>query len=393
MKYWRGYLVAAILAAITWALTQFAQAHSVLVDMIYPYVTRMIITSMSQWSGAMEFCLWQVLLIGLILAIIVSIVLMIVLRWNPIQWFGWVLTAVSCIVLLQTTIYGLNKYASPLADDVRLEIVDYTVSELNEATVYFRDKANELALEVTRDDKGNPDFGSFEELAAKAGEGFQVLTYQEAISVFAGSTVPVKKLGWSGIYTAQGISGVTVPLTGEAAVNPSVPSAGMPFAMCREMAYRMSIYSEVDANFAAFLAGIYNPDPAFQYSAYLMAYSYCYEALSSVPTSTAQACAAKTDQEVNQQLRHDLETCAKFFGKRKSSANVQDATESQMTRDMSAHVNLVEFSEYTDVSDLLTSWHIKNFVLPLHTEEELPFDPKDPTQVDLTGIVNAKPAQ
>ena len=121
MKYWRGYLVAAILAAITWALTQFAQAHSVLVDMIYPYVTRMIITSMSQWSGAMEFCLWQVLLIGLILAIIVSIVLMIVLRWNPIQWFGWVLTAVSCIVLLQTTIYGLNKYASPLADDVRLE--------------------------------------------------------------------------------------------------------------------------------------------------------------------------------------------------------------------------------------------------------------------------------
>lgn len=392
MKYWRGYLVAAIIAAITWALTQFAQAHRVLVDMIYPYVTRMIITSMSQWSGAMDFCLWQVLLIGLILAIVASIVLMIVLRWNPIQWFGWVLTAISCIVFLQTAIYGLNQYASPLADDVRLEIMDYTVSELNEATIYFRDKANELALRVTRDEKGNPDFGTFEELAEKAGAGFEVLTYQEAISVFAGSTVPVKKLGWSGIYTAQGVSGVTVPLTGEAAVNPSVPSAAMPFAMCREMAYRMSIYTEADASFAAFLAGIYNPDPAFQYSAYMMAYNYCYEALSSVPTSTAQACAAQTDQGVNQQLRGDLEECEKFFGNRKSSSNVQDTTQPQTTRELNAQVDLIEFSEYTDVSDLLASWYIKIFILPLHVEEELPFDPKDPTQVDLTGIVNAKPA-
>jgi hypothetical protein len=392
LKYWRGYLVAAIIAAITWALTQFAQAHSVLVDMIYPYVTRMIITSMSQWTGAMEFCLWQVLLIGLVLAIVASIVLMIVLRWNPIQWLGWVLAAVSCIVFLQTAIYGLNQYASPLADDVRLEIMDYTVSELNEATVYFRDKANALATEVTRDSEGKPAFGSFEELAQKAGDGFEVLTYQEAISVFAGSTVPVKKLGWSGLYTVRGVSGVTVPLTGEAAVNPSVPSAGMPFAMCKEMAYRMSIYSEADANFAAFLAGIYNPDPAFQYSAYLMAYRYCYEALSSVPTSTAQTCAAQTDAGVNQQLRGDLEQCAKFFGKDKSSSNVQDTTETQADRELDAQVELIEFSRYSDVSDLLTSWHIQNFVLPLHVEEEQPFDPKDPTQVDLTGIVNAKPA-
>ena len=127
MKYWRGYLVAAILAVITWALMQFAQAHSVLLDMIYPYVTRMIITSMANWSGAMSFCLWQVLLIIFVLAGLGSIVLMIILRWNPIQWLGWVLAAVSCVVLFQTAIYDLNQYDSPLADDVRLEITDYTV--------------------------------------------------------------------------------------------------------------------------------------------------------------------------------------------------------------------------------------------------------------------------
>ena len=116
MKYWRGYLVAAILAAITWALIQFAQAHSVLIDMVYPYMTRLVVTSMANWTGGMEFCLWQVLLVGLVIAGLVSIVLMLVLKWNPIQWLGWVLATISCIALMQTLIYGLNEYASPLAD-------------------------------------------------------------------------------------------------------------------------------------------------------------------------------------------------------------------------------------------------------------------------------------
>ena len=35
-------------------------------------------------------------------------------------------------------------------------------------------------------------------------------------------------------------------------------------------------------------------------------------------------------------------------------------------------------------------WHIQQIVLPTVVEEEAPFDPLDETQVDLSGIVNAK---
>ena len=389
MKYWRGYLIAGILAAISVALVWFAKAHSVLIDMVYPYVTRMIITSLADWTGGMRFCLWQVLLIGLIIAGIASVILMILLRWNPIQWFGWVLTAISFIVLLETALFGLNKYASPLADDVRLNVTDYTVSELNEATVYFRDKANELALRVQRDSKGNPDFGTFEELAAKAGDGFNALTYDEAISVFAGSTVPVKKLGFSGLYSIRKISGVTVPLTGEAAVNPGVPAAALPYAMCKEMARRMSIYSDADTAFAAFLAGTANESIAFQYSAYMVAYQSCYNALASVPTSTAQACANQTNSGVNQLLRQDLDAYTKFFGKSGASASIRTGNADQSTDDKTG---LDGFSEYSDVADLLASWYIQNFIVPLHQEEETPFNPMDPSQVDLSGNLSPQPA-
>ena len=47
-------------------------------------------------------------------------------------------------------------------------------------------------------------------------------------------------------------------------------------------------------------------------------------------------------------------------------------------------------SLYGKVTDLLVSWHIQQIVLPSLTVEELPFDPYDSTQVDLSGIVNAK---
>ena len=65
MKYWRGYLVAAIVGACSWGLIEFAQTHWTLVDMIYPYMTRMIQDYLITWNSGAEFCLWQLALIVL----------------------------------------------------------------------------------------------------------------------------------------------------------------------------------------------------------------------------------------------------------------------------------------------------------------------------------------
>ena len=385
MKYWRGYLVALIFAVINWGMVQFAKAHSVLIDMVYPYMTRMVVTSMARWTGDMPFCLWQVLLMVMIVIGIVTVIFMFLFRWNFVQWLGWVLATVSLVSLLQTGIYDLNRYASPLADDVRLEVTDYTVAELTETTIYFRDKANELAAQVKRKKNGQVDTVSFKEMAEQAGEGFRVLAYDEAISVFAGSTVPVKKLTWSSFY--KGEFGVAVQLTGEAAVNPDIPGAVMPFAMCNVMARRMSIYSDADAAFAAFLACRANPDVNFQYAAYLLAYHYCYTALNRVPTNAAQASAKQADQGVSNKLRTDLTAYRNYFGKNSMAVNNRAAVPDELAREDAP----IRYSRYSDVSDLLVSWYIQNYIAPLHVEEETPFDPLDPNQVDLSGLVNAKP--
>lgn len=384
MKYWRGYLTAAILAAITWALTEFCRTHSALVDLIYPYFTRLIQTTLADWSSGVSFCLWQVLVVLLVTVAVASIVLMIIFKWNFFQWLGWVLAGCTLIFTLHTGIYGLNNYAGPLADDIRLSVADetYTVTELSNATQYFRDMANELALQIPRTEDGKPDYPTFQEMAEAAGEGFETLTYQYSFSVFAGSTVPVKELGWADMYTSMGIAGVTMPLTGEAAVNPNIPVVSIPFTMCHEMSHRMCISLERDANLAAFLACRVHTDPVFQYSGYFMAFRYCYNALISVDSSAADHAASNIYAGINDALMADLQDYKAFY-----AANMDDDA-SDLANSVNDTYIKVSGDEsgtasYGEVCDLLVSWHIQEIYLPAHQDEVQQFDPLDKNQVDL----------
>ena len=359
MRYWFGYLTAAIFAAITWVLMSFGQRFSTLVDMIYPYVIRTLQGMLAEWTAAVAFPVWQTLAVALGVLILASLVLMLILRWNPIQWAGWVLAVFSGLYMLNTMMWGLNYYAGTLADDMRLEVSTYNLAELTEATVYYRDQANALAAQVGRDAAGNADFGDFETLAKQAGDGFHTLTYTYHYPIFAGSVVPVKELGWADLYTSMGVTGVTFGMTGESAVNPNVPDVGLPFAMAHEMAHRMCIAPERDANFAAFLA------------------------------CAATRGAAAVNQEVSQQLRSDMAAYTAFFDSRVSTtaSNLASSVNDTYLK-LSGEEGGMD--SYAEVCDLLVNWHIQTVVLPSITVEESPFDPYDETQVDLSGIVNAR---
>ena len=388
MKYLRGYLVAAIFGAIAGVLMQFGQRYTELVDMVYPYVIRTVQTFLAEWTGGVDFCVWQLLAVALGALILASVVLMVVLKWNPIQWAGWVLAVFAGIYMLHTMAWGLNYYAGDLADDLRMDVGQYNLEELTEAAEYYRDKANDLAEQVTRDSSGNVNFSEFDMLAEMAGEGFQTLVYDHSYPIFAGSTLPVKQLGWADMYSAMGITGVTFGLTGEAAVNPQIPPVSLPFTMCHEMAHRMCIAPERDANFAAFLACAFHEDVQFRYSGYFMAYRYCYNALSGVNTQSASAAAARVANGVSDLLQADLEEYNRFFSSRKDNfaTNVADTandTYLKVSGDASG------IASYGQVCDLLVNWHIQEVVIPSLTIDVNPFDPYDEKQVDLSGIVNA----
>ncbi len=391
MKYWLGYICAGIMALITLGLTQLAERFTTLVDMVYPYVSRVILTSLADWSGAVDFTLWQVLLVLIVLIVLVTIVLMIVYKWNFIQWLGWVLAVVSLVWTLHTGVYGLNFYAGPLAEDIRMTTSELTGQDVEEATTFFRDKANELAAQMPRQENGDLIYSDFEVLAAQAGQGFEKLTYQQSGSVFAGSLVPVKKLSWADLYTSMGITGVTMPITGEAAVNPQTPSVSLPFTMCHEMAHRMCIAREDDANFAAFLTCLENESPEFQYSAYYMAYRYCYSAMLSSGSAEDAAAAARIHSEANIYLKYDLRQYDKFFSEHRSEAasQVADAVNDSYIKVSGDETGI---ASYGNVATLLFNWYLQEMVLPYETPEDSgSFDPLDKDQVDLEEVPEVQP--
>ena len=381
MKYWRGYLTAAILGALAWVLLQMGQKYTTLVDMVYPYVTRSVQSFLTAWTGSFDFLVWQTAVIFLAIALIAALVLVFIFKARVIRWFGWAAAAVAAVILLNTGIYGLNKFSGPIEDDLRLDMVDYTQTELENATKFYRDMANDLAAKVTRDENGEVAFAEFETLAEKTGDGYRTLARERSFSIFGGDYTPVKRLGWAGIYSALGKTGVTVALTGEAAVNPNIPDQGIPFAMAHEMAHRLCISRDDDANFSAFLACAENDDVEYLYSGYFMAYRFCIAALQSVDAAAAETVAAGCSE----QLLADLQGYDRYFDENRDEqmtllvAEVTDTYEEATTD---------ETVRYSSVCDYLVNWHIDQYVEEEIVEEK--FDPFDETQVDLSGLVNHK---
>ena len=363
MKYWRGFLVAGIIGACTWGLTTFAKTHRTLVDMIFPYISRMITGGTAEWSSSVSFCVWQALLVFGILTVATLIGLAIILRWNFFRVSGWISAVVSLVVFFHVGIFGLNQYAGSLADDIYLKVTAYDILELEDAGEYYLEEAIKAYNKLPENNSH-----SFEELANKAGDGFKSLVYDKKLSVFAGSTLPVKQLGWADYYTDKGTTGVTILLTGESAVNPNMPRILLPYAMCHEMAHRMSIASDTDANFTAFLACVNNPDPYFVYSGYLNAYRYCLRALQSFTSDKAVSAVANLTARQNGRFSQDMNAIDAFYQKNESVVNTRENVQ------------------------LLVSWYIQEIYLPQHIDDtdEPKFDPMDESQINLDGYVNKK---
>jgi hypothetical protein len=150
----------------------------------------------------------------------------------------------------------------------------------------------------------------------------------------------------------------------------------------------MCIATESDANLSAFLACQANPSVEYQYSAYFMAYRYCYNAIAKQNTTAAHEAMQRIKAGINEELYHDLASYNTFFESKKDDSATQLADTVNDTY-IKVQGDELGVASYGAVCDLLVSWHIQTIVLPTQIVEETDFEPFDETQVDLSGIVNA----
>jgi len=151
----------------------------------------------------------------------------------------------------------------------------------------------------------------------------------------------------------------------------------LPFAACREMCYRMTIASERDKHFGAFMACQANEDPNFQYAGYVMAYRYCLNALPS-------AAASRIDAQANAQVKKDVAAWEAFVT---GDPETKTIDPDKIVNDLlDKEPKPTQEQIDTEVAELLVSWHHQQIVLPSLVEPEVVFDPYDETLVDMTGL-------
>ena len=112
-------------------------------------------------------------------------------------------------------------------------------------------------------------------------------------------------------------------------------------------------------------------------------------ALGTVPGNAAVEARNRVEAGVSDYLKFDMIQYDSFYRTRKNETATKvgdkvNSTYLQTSGDSSG------LASYGEVCDLLVSWHIQEILLPSLAVEENPFDPLDKTQVDLTGIVNAR---
>lgn len=366
MKNLRGIIVAAVFFVLTLILRWAADQFGLLVGMAYPFFSKTVVEFMGAAVGKYSFCVWQAIVAVFLVAVVVSLGCTILLRGNLLRWLGWVLAPASIAYFLFTAVWGLNNYTKPLSESMKITVSDYTVNELKEATIFYRQQADKLSGTIERDENGDVVLPSLEEMSATAAQGYNNLVW--SYSVFAGPRGPVKELGWSSLFSSFGTDGVTVGLTGEAAVNLEQYGSRIPFTICHEMAHLCAIAREDEANFAGYLACEKSEDPLFRYTGYLEAFLFCSDTLYDVSTTAWQDAWAGASDE----LRHDVEQLNQVAASREGP--VKDQASAIYNDYLVANGQENGVASYAQVTDLLVAWYQDQYVID-DTPEPTQFNP------------------
>lgn len=315
----------------------------------YPAFSRWVTAVLAGATSVVPFALCEILLAALLLWFILSLIRAIVKK-RMVRWLTGVLLCVCILLTAFVGVWGLNYYAPPMRERLGLSDRQFTVAELKEATVYYRDRANALADKVMRDENGVMVEYDFSDLSTAAGDGYETLG--QSIEDFDGSTVRVKKLLSSSLQGKLNTTGVFICLTGESCVSTTTHSASMPFTMCHEIGHRMAFAREDEANFAGFLACSANQRPEFQYSGYYAAFRYCYDALYRQDPASAQ----EVWNGVNAPVARDWADSVEHYRslRDEKAAELSDKVYDTYLKSFSVASGV---QSYGEVTDLLLVWY------------------------------------
>lgn len=290
------YIVLAAVPAILIALYYIFNSRQDIMDWVNlniaaPY--RSAMATVSSLGPLRYFSLAEILITLLILWVlyfVIKTIIILITRPQKLAHLGkrlYILAVVALYIFAAYSLsWGTGYHATDFAGKTGLKTDGISTEQLKNATLYFAEKANELAGQVDRD--ADRHFIVDTDYDFEISKG----VYANIVDEFpqlAGDSYPPKAMLYSQLMSMTGFTGVYLALTGETNINVDAPAALIPATIAHEMAHQRGVNSEDEANFAGIAACITSNITVYEYSGYLSGLMYLSDALNQAdPDACAQ---------------------------------------------------------------------------------------------------------
>ena len=321
------------------------------VFLFYPAISQNILRVVGGFFSAFPLAMWEILALALFIWMIYTLIRD-VSELQILRWITGFALSVSIGIFAVTLLWGLNHYSPPMHQRMGLSGKDYSTSQLRQAAIYYRDKANQAAKNIRRDSDGDMAYDSFRDLSGASVDGYMLLAVK--YDCFRGPRFEPKRMilgEW------LGLDGIFIPFTGESNVSPDTYSVCIPFTMCREIGRGNGFTHRGEAEFAGFLACTASDSPELRYSGYFNAFSFCYNALYERDADVARDLWQGVSQQVRQDCANRLEE--ETSGWRKT---MSDFREDLWDSYAEAFQSEDGSPDHDNVADLLTMWYYERIL-------------------------------
>jgi hypothetical protein len=167
-------------------------------------------------------------------------------------------------------LWGLNYNRRGIAQQLGLQVKQYSLPDLDTLTTVIQQRLNEYAVLVTEEQRDSLNKKS--RLFSESSKAYQYAVKEFSFLSYHPKSIKPSLFSYLGNYL--GFQGYYNAFSGEGQVNTTIPRFLEPFVTTHEIAHQVGYAKENEANFVGFLACRSFPSPAFRYSVYFDMYNY-----------------------------------------------------------------------------------------------------------------------